>query len=182
MRIISGVAGGRRLKAPKTSETRPVTDRAREAVFSSIGGLVRDTNVVDLYAGSGSFGLEALSRGATTAVFVESGRLALAALRENVETIGLGGVIVGQAVQDFLNRTGARFDLVFVDPPWDLPTDALERDLEMIDRVLDPGGVVVASRRHTDRPPTPPESWRVATDKRYGDTRILRYEKGTEAE
>lgn len=182
MRIISGVAGGRRLRAPKTSDTRPVTDRAREAVFSSIGGLVRDTHVADLYAGSGSFGLEALSRGASTAVFVESGRLALAALRENVEAIGLGGVVVGQAVRDFLGRTDGRFDLVFVDPPWDLSTELLEQDLEMVDRVLEPGGVVVASRRHTDRPPTPPESWRVATDKRYGDTRILRYEKGTEAE
>lgn len=177
MRIIAGRAGGRRLKSPDTSATRPVTDRAREAVFSSIGNWVVDAFVGDLYAGSGSFGLEALSRGAGSAVFVEKGRKAIQALRENIDTVGLGGSVVEGSVRDYLRRASHRFHLVFVDPPWDLTTGELEEDLAMLDRLLLPGAEVVVSRRRGDRAPNPPETWRVATDKHYGDTRIVRYEK-----
>lgn len=180
MRIIAGVAGGRRLMGPDTPETRPVTDRAREAVFSSLGGTVSGARVADLYAGSGSFGLEALSRGAESAVFVETGRKALQALEANLASIGLGGSIVPRPVREFLTRTRDSFDLVFIDPPWTMASGQLEQDFELLDAVLAPDGRVVASRRHTDRAPDPPETWRVATDKRYGDSRIFRYEKETE--
>lgn len=177
MRIIAGRAGGRRLRSPDTRDTRPVTELAREAVFSSIGSWVEDAAVADLYAGSGSFGLEALSRGASSAVFVERGRKALQALKANVESIGLGGRVVSGTVQDYLANTDDRFHLVFMDPPWPDSTDQMEEDLEALDRLLLPGAEVVVSRRHTDRVPNPPENWRVAADKRYGDTRIIRYEK-----
>jgi 16S rRNA (guanine966-N2)-methyltransferase len=177
MRIIAGEAGGRRLKAPDTKGTRPATDRVREAVFSSIGNWVIDSVVGDLYAGSGSFGLEALSRGASSAVFVENGRKALAALRANVKMIGLGGSVIEGTVKDYLERANHHFHLVFMDPPWDQSTSDMEEDLSRLDRLLLPNAEVVISRRHTDRVPSPPETWRVATNKRYGDTRIIRYEK-----
>ncbi|MGD2102345.1 MAG: 16S rRNA (guanine(966)-N(2))-methyltransferase RsmD [Acidimicrobiia bacterium] len=177
MRIIAGTARGRRLKAPDTKGTRPVTDRAREAVFSSIGDWVVDALVADLYAGSGSFGLEALSRGAQSAVFVEWGRKAAQALRENVQAVGLGGTVIVGTVEDYLDKANHTFHLVFIDPPWDQPTSQLEEDLRGLDRLLRPNAEVVVSRRHTDRVPQPPENWRVAADKRYGDTRIIRYEK-----
>lgn len=177
MRIIAGRAGGRRLKSPDTKDTRPATDRVREAVFSSIGNWVQDAVVADLYAGSGSFGLEALSRGASTAVFVESGRKALKALKQNVQLVGLGGSVIETTVQDYLDRANHRFHLVFMDPPWPQPTEQMEEDLATLDRLLLPGAEVVISRRHTDRVPRVPETWRVAANKRYGDTRIVRYEK-----
>jgi 16S rRNA (guanine966-N2)-methyltransferase len=177
MRIIGGKAGGRRLRSPDTTQTRPATDRVREAVFSSIGDWVVDAVVGDLYAGSGSFGLEALSRGARSAVFVESGRKALHALRHNVASVGLGGTVIATTVQDYLSRANHRFHLVFMDPPWDQPTSQMEDDLAALDRLLVPGAEVVVSRRHSDRVPEPPETWRVAAEKRYGDTRIVRYEK-----
>lgn len=180
MRIIAGVAGGRRLVGPATSETRPATDRAREAVFSSLGELVVGATVADLYAGTGSFGLEALSRGASSAVFVETGRKALAALKTNIDSVGLGGSIVSRPVRDFLSSSQHRFDLVFIDPPWPMTSEVLEDDFERLDLLLEPGAQVVASRRRGDRAPNPPETWRVATDKRYGDTRILRYGKEIE--
>lgn len=179
MRIIAGQAGGRRLKAPDSKGTRPATDRVREAVFSSIGDWVVDSLVADLYAGSGSFGLEALSRGASSAVFVESGRKALQALRQNVDTLGLGGTIIESTVQDYLGRANHHFHLVFIDPPWDQPVTRLEDDLALLDRLLLPNAEVVTSRRQGDPFPRHPETWRVATDKRYGDTRIVRYEKVT---
>ncbi|MGH8912116.1 MAG: RsmD family RNA methyltransferase, partial [Acidimicrobiia bacterium] len=94
MRIITGAAKGRRLAAPNTDRTRPATDRVREALFSAVGAWVEDADVLDLYAGSGSYGLEALSRGAESATFVEKGRQAIDALRANVASVGLGGTIV----------------------------------------------------------------------------------------
>jgi 16S rRNA (guanine966-N2)-methyltransferase len=177
MRIIAGEARGRKLKSPDTKGTRPATDRVREAVFSAIGNWVEDSVVADLYAGSGSFGLEALSRGAASAVFVERGRKALQALRANVKTVGLGGTVIEASVQDYLDKANHRFHLVFMDPPWDDPTEQMETDLAKLDRLLLPNAEVVVSRRHTDRVPETPENWRVAADKRYGDTRIIRYEK-----
>ena len=182
MRIISGKAKGRRLVAPDTPATRPVTDRAREAVFSMIGGWVEEATVLDLYAGSGSFGLEALSRGATTATFVESGNRALEALRQNIKGVGLGGTLVTSKVGDFLERSTGQFDLVFIDPPWDMESSALATDLTALDRLLGIPAEVILSRRHTDTVPAAPPNWTVATDRRYGDTRIVRYEKEAETE
>lgn len=180
MRIIAGVAGGRRLAAPDTDATRPATDRVREAVFSSLGDAVVDAVVADLYAGSGSFGLESLSRGARSAVFVENGHKALRALEANIKSLGLGGKVQRITVRQFLQAIDSRFDLVFIDPPWPLSTEEVEKDLAELDDHLAVGGVVVTSRRHTDRVPTPPKTWRVATEKRYGDTRILKYQKESE--
>lgn len=134
----------------------------------------------DLYAGSGSFGLEALSRGAASALFVEKAPKALDTLRANIESLGLGGDLISGPVRQFLRSSDERFDLVFIDPPWSMPTEELEIDFADLDRLLNPGAEIVASRRHTDSVPVAPETWRVATDKRYGDTRILRYENETE--
>ncbi len=177
MRIIAGKAKGRRLTAPDTTGTRPVTDRAREAVFSIVGAWVEGARVLDLYAGSGSFGLEALSRGAATARFVESGNRALEALRSNIEAVALGGTVISATVQDYLARAEGEFDLVFMDPPWAHPSSSMEAEFEELDRLLAPGAEVIVSRREGDDAPAIPVTWGVATDRRYGDTRIFRYEK-----
>src|SRR3972149_21713 len=116
------MAKGRRLVAPQTPATRPVTDRVREAVFSIVGAWVEGARVLDLYAGSGSFGLEGLPRGATGATFVENGQPALEALRTNIEAVSLGGTVVTSSVRDFLDRSSGLFDLVFIDPPWAMPS------------------------------------------------------------
>lgn len=180
MRIITGSAKGRRLVAPDTDKTRPATDRVREAVFSAIGGWVMDADVLDLYAGSGSYGLESLSRGAASAAFVEKGPAAVEALRSNIEAVGLGGTIIASDVEAFLRNPGqGTYDLAFIDPPWSLSTDTVDRELETLDRLMRGGGEVVVSRREGDRPPNAPAKWRVVTDRRYGDARIYRYRKET---
>jgi len=180
MRIIAGRAKGRKLVAPDSKGTRPATDRVREAVFSILGSWVEEANVLDLYAGSGSFGLEALSRGARAATFVESGAKALSALRHNIEVVGLGGTVVSSTVSDYLNRSSASYDVVFMDPPWDQPTEMMGGDLGRLDPLLAGGAEVVVSRRHSDEEPPIPVTWSVATDRRYGDTRIFRYAKESE--
>lgn len=182
MRIITGAAKGRRLTAPDTERTRPATDRVREAIFSAIGPWVEDADVLDLYAGSGSYGLEALSRGAASATFVETGRQAIDALRSNIEAVGLGGTIVAADVDSFLREPGGRrYHLVFIDPPWELATEVVQEQMARLDPLVEPDGEVVVSRREGDRVPDIPPGWRVATDRRYGDARIYRYVKKEDA-
>jgi len=171
MRIIAGRAKGRRLRAPAGPGTRPMMDRAREALFSALGPAVVEARVLDLYAGSGSIGLEALSRGAAEVVFVERGRAALAALRANVEAVGLGGVIVAGDVGSHLAGGDGLFDLVFVDPPFSLPLASLEEVLALAASFLGPGGMVVVHRRSGTGPPLAPGLVEVSR-RRYGDTEI----------
>ena len=163
---------------PDTRKTRPLTDRAREAVFSALAGLVLDARVLDLYAGSGSIGIEALSRGALRAVFVETGREALKALRQNLADLGFGNAtVIGQDVEDFLRTASDRFDVIFFDPPWALGTAALIEQMKQADRLAGDGAEMVIHRRRTDPTPDPPGGWELLTTRRYGDSAIHRYEK-----
>ncbi len=177
MRIIAGRARGRTLSGPKGSGTRPMTDRVREALFSSLGDRVVEARVLDLYAGSGSLGLEALSRGARSVVFVERAREALTALRRNAAAVGLGGEIVADDVERFLERTGGSFDLVFVDPPYGLSLASVEEVLAKLEPRLEPGALVVLHRRAGEEPPEVTGLLVQVDERTYGDSRLWRYLK-----
>jgi 16S rRNA (guanine966-N2)-methyltransferase len=180
VRVIAGSAKGRRLIGPDTRETRPLTDRAREAVFSALAGVVRDAAVLDLYAGSGSIGIEALSRGARRAVFVEKGREALAALRQNLAAMGFGNVtVIGQEVGEFLRTANEQFDLIFFDPPWAMETGDLAKQMNDASRLATEGAEMIIHRRRSDPTPSPAHGWRWMTTRRYGDSAIHRYEKSS---
>lgn len=123
MRVIAGIYGGRRLVAPKGLIARPTQDRVREAWFSILGQEVQDARVLDLFAGSGALGLEALSRGAASAVFVEKARHSLEALEKNIETLGVkdvAKVVKGDALKYAEGLAEGGYDIVFADPPYDL--------------------------------------------------------------
>jgi 16S rRNA (guanine966-N2)-methyltransferase len=166
------------LVGPDTRENRPLTDRAREAVFSALAGLVLDAEVLDLYAGSGSIGIEALSRGAVRVVFVEMGREALQALRQNLAELGFGNAtVIGHDVDGFLRTASGRFDVIFFDPPWALGTAVLTEQMKRADRLADVGAEMVVHRRRTDPSTDPPEGWGLLTTRRYGDSAIYRYGK-----
>ena len=178
-RLISGVAGGRRLKVPRTG-VRPTGDRAREALFNSLTALVdlRGAAVLDLYAGSGALGLEALSRGAETVVFVESSPGVLPVLKENLAAVGLpGGRVVAGSVPTVVGGAPpALFDLVLADPPYATPADEVLDVLARLSRNgwLAPDAVVVVERSSREKPfewPTPLVGLR---DRRYGEA-LLRY-------
>lgn len=177
MRIIAGTAGGRRLKGPSGSGTRPMMDRAKEAVFSSLGGSVIDAAVLDLFAGTGSLGLEALSRGAESALFVERSRAALSALSANIAAVGLGGEIVSVDVEAFLDGAMGEFDLVFVDPPYALSLASVETILSALVDVLAEGALVVLHRRAGSGSPEPPPCLVEDSRRRYGDAEITRWVK-----
>lgn len=175
MRVIAGAFKGRRLVAPDAPGTRPVTDRVKESVFSSLADRLEGAEVLDLYAGAGSFGIEALSRGARSATFVESWGKALAALRRNLEGLDAEATVVGGRVEAFLERDRGVYDLVFCDPPWPLPPEDLASVLESVLPRLAPEGLVVVTRRASDPVPEP-AGLRIDDERRFGDTRILRYE------
>lgn len=178
MRVIAGSAKGRRLIGPETRDTRPLTDRAKEALFSALGDRVEGAVVLDLYAGSGGIGIEALSRGADRAVFVEKGRQALDALRHNLRTVGFGNVmVIAQSVEAYVATAWGDFDLVFCDPPWVTSTEEIEALMAAVDPITTPGAEFIVQRRAPDREPMPPAGWRLVTTRRYGDGKICRYVK-----
>jgi 16S rRNA (guanine966-N2)-methyltransferase len=148
MRVIAGTAGGLMLVAPRGRETRPITDRVKETLFAILGERVPGARVLDLYAGSGAVGIEALSRGASRATFVEHGRDAVAALRTNLERTGLGAVatVAVADVERFLAAAaGGPWDVVVLDPPY------AERDIVTPLRDLRPHlapGATVVLKHH----------------------------------
>lgn len=181
MRIVAGRYGGRRLTAPAGDATRPTSDRVREATFQRLGPL-DGQRVLDLFAGSGALGLEALSRGARHATFVDSARAAIEAIGANVAAFGLPpgeAEVRRQDARAFLRgarAAGRQYDLVLLDPPYRLATE-LGRELSpLIAAVLAPGGLVVSEsdrRAPLDLDPDLPPT----DERRYGDTLIRFHER-----
>ena len=179
MRVVAGSAKGVRL-APVPKGVRPVSDMAREGLFSSLGARVPGARVLDLFAGTGALGIEALSRGATEAVFVERARPAASLIRGNLERTHLGerAVVVALGVRSFLTRDdkdGAPFDIVLADPPYDLEGPELDAVLsELAAGWLAPSGWTVAlTRRKGSSTPVIPLHWLAARRLEYGDTLVL---------
>ena len=170
-RVIAGTHRGRRIEVPAGAGTRPTADRAREGMFSSLQSLVdlQDGRFLDLYAGSGALGLEALSRGAAAATLVEDGEPALAVLRRNVAALGLPAEVVALPVERFLAREPVPYDVVALDPPYDLDVDPVL--VAAVPWVAD-DGVVVVERRTRGRPPTPPPGLVVERTRRYGEATL----------
>ncbi|HEX2102846.1 MAG TPA: 16S rRNA (guanine(966)-N(2))-methyltransferase RsmD [Solirubrobacteraceae bacterium] len=171
MRVIAGRFGGRRLAAPPGRGTRPTSDRVREALFGILGPL-DGARVLDLYAGSGALGIEALSRGAASATFVERDRRAVATLRANLDALGVGAEVrqadAHAALRDACER-GETYDLVLCDPPYRQAPD-LGRSLgEALGPVLAPGARVVTE---SDRRAPLELEIPLTDERRYGDTLI----------
>jgi 16S rRNA (guanine966-N2)-methyltransferase len=178
-RLIAGAAGGRRLKVPP-SGVRPTGDRAREGLFNSLGTLLdfEDAVVLDLYAGSGALGLEALSRGAAQVVFVESAPRVLPVLRANLAATGLPGgrVVAGSVPAVVAGPAPAAFDLVLADPPYSTPLSEVLAVLRGLASGgwLAPGAVVVVERSAREEPWEWPTPFTGLRDRRYGEA-LLRY-------
>lgn len=169
MRVVAGELRGRRIEAPPGTDTRPTTDKVREATFNALGSLdlVRDALIVDLYAGSGALGIEALSRGAAHCTFVERDRTALRTLRANLAGLGLDDrsrVVAGDAV---VLARGLEADVVLADPPYGFDRwDDLLRVVPGPFVVAEAGGELLA-----------PAGWSISRSKRYGRTWVTFLER-----
>jgi len=171
MRIIAGTRKGHTIHAPQGQETRPTSDRVRENVFNILGP-VDGASVLDLFAGSGAMGLEALSRGAARAVFVESDGDAVRAIERNLDRLRLQGTVLRRDAVGALAAeasAGRKYDLVVVDPPYEMFSDLQPQLARYLPTVLDEDGVVVLE---TDARVTPELPLAERTSRKYGQTRV----------
>ena len=178
MRIIAGLRKGATIYAPKGLETRPTADRVREAAFNLLGP-VDDAAVLDLFAGSGAYGLEALSRGARSAVFVESDRAACRAIERNLDKLRLTGatVVCADALQALATdaAAGRRYDLVLVDPPYRMFSSLQNALVSYLPAVLEDDGLLVVETSSKEQPGLP---LAMRTSRRYGSARLTVFEHG----
>jgi 16S rRNA (guanine966-N2)-methyltransferase len=169
VRVVAGEFKGRRLEAPRGMRTRPTADRVREALFSMLGD-VSGARVLDLFAGSGALGIEALSRGAASAVFVERDPRAAAAIERNLSSLGLDQRVLRQDALRFMARAeGGTFDLVFCDPPYDSASRLAGPLAERLPALTAQGAriVIESDKRRPLELPLP-----LVKERTYGDTRI----------
>jgi 16S rRNA (guanine966-N2)-methyltransferase len=184
MRIIAGSARGARL-GPVPPGVRPVSDRAREGLFSSLGDRVLEAEVLDLYAGTGALGIEALSRGADGATFVESDRRAATAIRANLASVGLGAqaAVRLRPVLSFLRaelRAPAGAAIAFLDPPYATPVEEVEEALRALDQGWQGVGswTVVLTRPSRNDRIVIPVNWQATRRLVYGDSLVILYQEG----
>lgn len=177
MRIIGGEARSRMIDAPRGMDTRPTQDKVRESLFNILQGQIEGRSVLDLFAGSGALGLEALSRGAADAVFVDKSRQAAKVIRENIERLGYGSKTqvvcsdwsLAMGTQSYYERNV--FDLVFMDPPYRM-TNTGEMCGRMLERGILAGDALIVIEHALATPPMPGGRFRITDTRRYGDTGI----------
>ncbi len=178
MRVTGGIGRGRRLKVPSGSRVRPTSDKVKQALFNILGDRVTGAAFLDLYAGAGGIGIEALSRGAGRVVFVDSSQSSLAVIKQNIERTGLGerAQVVPAEAKAFLRKTSGSFDIIFLDPPY---AEDLRPLLDLIagSGMMKPGGVVIAE--HFKKQPSPERagSLTLYREARYGDTVLAFYKR-----
>ena len=178
MRVIAGTVGGIRLEVPRAG-VRPTMDRVKAAIFSGLGNDITGARILDLFAGSGAIGIEALSRGASSALFVENDRAAVAAIERNLSKTKLPGRIRKRDVFSFLRQphAGERFDIIFADPPYENTKEgkaftALLVSSPELAGMLQPSGTFVLEKRPSE--PMPETSlWRTVRAKAYGATEVI---------
>ena len=184
MRVITGSARGRRLGELKGMETRPTTDKVKESIFNCIQFDVEDARVLDLFAGTGQLGIEALSRGAKSALFVDKRADAVKLVRENLALCHLeenAQVICGDSLAALGTQSG-RFDIIFLDPPYE--SGLLEQAMEKIAQfdILSPHGIMVAESPQNQTLPELPAPYGLYREYRYGKIKVSIYHRAVEEE
>lgn len=181
MRIIAGRFRGRTLAAPTSAAVRPTADRVREAVYSILGERVVGSRVLDLFAGTGAMGLEALSRGAARAVFVDHHRSSVALIRANLERCGIRppeGEILAMSAAAAVSRLASQncqFDLIFMDPPYG--KGWINKTLEILDPVAATGALVIAEHHEQDAIADFLPPWKAEDQRRYGTVSVTFFQR-----
>ena len=181
MRITGGTSKGRNLKVPAGSKVRPTSDKVKQALFNILGEKVNKSSFLDLFAGAGGIGIEALSRGAERVVFVDDARDSLHVIKKNLELIGFSKrtEIVGAKAEKYLKKVSEQFDIVFLDPPYTLEQEPV-LNLIAESGILNPGAIVIAE--HFKKQPSPKQAGELILSREavYGDTVLAFYKIGSQ--
>lgn len=177
MRVITGTARGRKLQTLEGMDVRPTTDMVKEAVFSIVHFQVPCANVADLFAGSGQMGIEALSRGARQATFVDNAKASLDVIRQNLQATGFTrqGKVIASDVETFLAHTGEKYDMIFLDPPYDKGYG--EKLLPLLAKPLADGGIILFEHSRAEAFPDKAGGLVKKKDYRYGKIVVTSYVK-----
>jgi len=175
MRVITGTARGRKLTTPEGSEIRPTTDRVKEGIFSSIQFQIEGRRVLDLFAGSGQMGVEALSRGAESAIFIDSSSAAIQVIKNNLDKTGLSenARVIQMDYQAFLLTTSQTFDVAFVDPPY--RQGILHETLPLLAEKMSEGGVIVCECPEEEQLPDQAGEMMLDRVYEYGNVKVATY-------
>jgi 16S rRNA (guanine966-N2)-methyltransferase len=182
LRVISGQAKGHKLKTIKGNNTRPTADRVKESLFNIITSYILDADVLDLFAGTGNLGIEALSRGAASAVFVDKSQECYNVIKDNLSHTKLeenAAVIAGDVFNtvDRLSKENKKFDIIFLDPPYN--KNLIEETLKIIDKndIINDNGIVITEKDIADIIPEEVGKLKLARNQKYGDTVLSFYKK-----
>ncbi len=176
MRVITGTARGRKLKTPENEEIRPTTDNVKEAVFNIIQFDVEGRRVLDLFAGTGQLGIECLSRGAAEAVFVDQSSKAVQIVRENLKSCGFRAQVLQEDALSYLHHCG-KFDLIFVDPPYDAGLyETVLKTINLVD-ILSDGGIIICEARREKQLPELTVPYEKGKEYQYGKVKICIYRR-----
>ena len=176
MRVITGSARGRKLKTPENYDIRPTTDNVKESLFNILQFDIEGRRVLDLFAGTGQLGIEALSRGASEVVFVDENRESVRIVRENLKTCGFSAQVLQANALDYLRACG-KFDLIFVDPPYDAVLyEPVLKTINSVDNLSDGGIIICEARRETELPDMEAPYAR-RKEYRYGKVKLCLYTK-----
>ena len=176
MRVITGTARGRKLKTPENYDIRPTTDNVKESVFNIIQFDIEGRRVLDLFAGTGQLGIECLSRGAAEAVFVDRDKEAVRIIKDNLKTCGMKASVIQEDSLSFLDHCG-KFDIIFIDPPYD--SNLYESALKIINLVdiLSEGGIIICEARREKVLPEMTVPYYKRKEYNYGKVKICIYTK-----
>ena len=177
MRVITGIARGRRLKAPEGLDVRPTADKVKEAVFSAVQFQLEGTYVLDLFAGSGQMGIEALSRGAKRAVFVDSSRAAISCINDNLRATGFEccSEVISRDSFDFIRLTRQSFGVIILDPPY--RHGHIDTVLPIAAAKLQEGGCIICEYESEAETPATPEGLVLRKNYRYGKINVTIFDK-----
>ena len=172
MRVITGIARGRRINAPEGLDVRPTTDKVKEAIFSAIQFEIEGTYVLDLFAGSGQMGIEAISRGASKAVFVDSSQRAVRCINNNIRSVGFEkqSEVVSRDSYDYIKLTRNIFDIVILDPPY--RHNHIDNILPFVAKKVRNGGLVICEYESEADEPSVPEDFIIRKTYRYGKINV----------
>ena len=174
MRVITGTAGGRKLKSPDGEAIRPTTDYVKQALFNILQFDLEGRRVLDLFGGTGQLGIEALSRGAREAIFTDNSRTAVGIIRDNLKHCGLQGTVLQTDALSFLAK-GEKFDVIFIDPPYDGGLyEAVLKRINAVDNLTE-GGIIVCEARVGTELPEMEEPYRKLSERKYGSVKICLY-------